>query len=138
MVLRAGDPVMQLRNDYDKMVFNGDLGTLTQIRPGAKEAFITFDDRVLPYTAAELAQITLAYAVTIHKSQGSEYPAVVVPLMSAHWVMLQRNLLYTALTRAKQLVVVVGQRQALERAVNNAHVGHRYSGLYAGLKALAV
>ena len=137
MVLRAGDPVMQLRNDYDKMVFNGDLGTLTQIRPGAKEAFITFDDRVLPYTAAQLAQITLAYAVTIHKSQGSEYPAVVVPLMSAHWVMLQRNLLYTALTRAKQLVVVVGQRQALERAVNNAHVGHRYSGLYAGLKAQA-
>ena len=137
LVLRARDPVMQLRNDYDKMVFNGDLGTLNQIRPGAKEAFITFDDRVLPYTTAELAQITLAYAVTIHKSQGSEYPAVVVPLMSAHWVMLQRNLLYTALTRAKQLVVVVGQRQALERAVNNAHVGHRYSGLYAGLKAQA-
>ncbi len=135
MALRVGDPVMQLRNDYEKMVFNGDLGTLAQVKPGAREAFIAFDDRVLPYTAAELAHVTLAYAVTIHKSQGSEYPAVVVPLMTAHWVMLQRNLLYTALTRAKQLVVVVGQRQALDRAVQNAKVGHRHSGLYAGLKA---
>lgn len=135
MTLRSGDPVMQLRNDYEKMVFNGDLGILTRVRPGAKEAFITFEDRVLPYTAAELAQIALAYAVTIHKSQGSEYPAVIVPLMTAHWVMLQRNLLYTALTRAKRLVVVVGQRQALDRAVQNAKVGHRHSGLYAGLQS---
>lgn len=134
MALRVGDPVMQLRNDYEKMVFNGDLGTLVQVRSGAQDALIAFDDRVLPYTAAELAHVALAYAVTIHKSQGSEYPAVVVPLMTAHWVMLQRNLLYTALTRAKQLVVVVGQRQALDRAVQNAEVGHRYSGLYTSLK----
>lgn len=137
LLLRAGDPVMQLRNDYDKMVYNGDLGILSQVRTGGKEAVITFDDRVLPFSVADLAQITLAYAITIHKSQGSEYPAVIVPLMTAHWVMLQRNLLYTALTRAKQLVVIVGQREALDRAVRNAHLGHRYSGLYAGLKSLA-
>lgn len=137
LVLRAGDPVMQLRNDYDKMIFNGDLGILAQVRPGGKDAVIAFEDRFLPYSAAELAQITLAYAITIHKSQGSEYPAVVVPLMNSHWVMLQRNLLYTALTRAKQLVVIVGQREALDRAVKNAHLGHRYSGLYAGLKTRA-
>ncbi len=135
MALRVGDPVMQLRNDYEKMVFNGDLGILTQVRPRAQEVRITFEDRVLSYTAAELAHVALAYAITIHKSQGSEYPVVVVPLMTAHWVMLQRNLLYTALTRAKRVVVVVGQRQALDRAVQNAKVGHRYSGLYAGLSA---
>lgn len=132
--LRARDPVMQLRNDYEKLVFNGDMGTLVQVKPGG-ESIVNCDDRILTYTPAELHQLTLAYAVTIHKSQGSEYPAVVVPLMMAHWIMLQRNLLYTALTRAKRLAVIVGQQDAIRRAVENATGSQRNSALYESLQA---
>ena len=133
MILRPGDPVMQVRNDYDKMVYNGDLGMLASVDPEKGEASVRFEERIVPYTAQELPKITLAYAVTIHKSQGSEYPAVILPLMNAHYIMLQRNLLYTALTRAKRLVVIVGQRAALHRAVGNAQVAERNSALYASL-----
>lgn len=133
MILREGDPVMQVRNDYDKMVFNGDLGTLTRVYPDKREARVTFDERTLTYTEQELDRLNLAYAVTIHKSQGSEYPAVIIPLMKTHYIMLQRNLLYTALTRARQLVVVIGQKEALWQAVRNARVAHRHSALYESL-----
>ena len=133
MILRPGDPVMQVRNDYDKMVYNGDLGMLATVDPEKGEASVRFEERLVPYAAQELPKITLAYAVTIHKSQGSEYPAVILPLMNAHYIMLQRNLLYTALTRAKRLVVIVGQRAALHRAVSNAQVAERNSALYASL-----
>lgn len=134
MILRPGDPVMQVRNDYDKLVYNGDLGMLASVDPEKGEASVRFEERLVPYTAQELPKITLAYAVTIHKSQGSEYPAVILPLMNAHYIMLQRNLLYTALTRAKRLVVIVGQRAALHRAVSNAQVAERNSALYESLR----
>ena len=134
-MFREGDVVMQIRNDHDNHVFNGDLGLLEQVNEEAREMRIRFDDRVVPYTHNQLSQITLAYAMTIHKSQGSEYPAVIIPFMKSHSIMLQRNLLYTALTRARQLVVVVGQREALAQAVRNAQVAQRHSALYETLTA---
>lgn len=136
MILRQGDVVMQIRNDYQKMVFNGDMGILIDVDPGSKGARIRFDDVTHDYEQADLRNITLAYAITVHKSQGSEYPAVVIPLMKTHSIMLQRNLLYTALTRAKQLVVIVGERAALRQAVRNARVSERYSALYETVTAL--
>ncbi len=136
MVLRKGDLVMQIRNDYQKMVFNGDLGTLVNVDPQNKGAQIRFDDVTHDYDQSDLGNITLAYAITVHKSQGSEYPAVVIPLMRSHSIMLQRNLLYTAMTRAKQLVVIVGERAALRQAVRNARVSQRYSALYETVQSL--
>ncbi len=136
MILRQGDVVMQIRNDYQKMVFNGDMGILIDVDPQSKGARIRFDDVTHDYEQADLRNITLAYAITVHKSQGSEYPAVVIPLMKTHSIMLQRNLLYTALTRAKQLVVIVGERAALRQAVRNARVSERYSALYETVTAL--
>ncbi len=136
MVLRQGDCVMQIRNDYQKMVFNGDLGTVVRIMAESRGARIRFDDTTHDYESADLGNITLAYAITVHKSQGSEYPAVVIPLMKAHSIMLQRNLLYTAMTRARKLVVIVGERAALRQAVRNARVSARYSALYETVQAL--
>jgi exodeoxyribonuclease V alpha subunit len=112
-----GDKVMQVENDYDKKVFNGDLGFVTAIDPESRELVVDFDERQVPYGFDELDQIALAYAITVHKSQGSEYPAVVIPITTQHYTMLKRNLVYTALTRGKRLVVVVGQRRALAIAV---------------------
>jgi len=115
---RIGDKVMQLRNDYDKNVFNGDVGFVASIDPEENAMTVRFDDRDVAFDAGELDDLVLAYACTVHKSQGSEYPAVVVPLLTAHFVMLSRNLLYTAVTRGKRLVVLVADPRALELALS--------------------
>ena len=134
---RAGDKVMQTENDYDKDVFNGDLGRIQSIDPGAEKMTIVFDGRPVEYRFSDLDRLMLAYAVTVHKSQGSEYPAVVVPISTHHYVMLRRNLLYTAITRGRQLVVIVGQKWALQKAVEEASDMRRYSTLRERLAALA-
>ncbi|MBK8177204.1 MAG: ATP-binding domain-containing protein, partial [Rhodospirillales bacterium] len=124
-----GDKVMQVENDYDKEVYNGDLGVVRAIDAEASEMVLEFESRGLTYGFGELDEIALAYATTIHKSQGSEYPAVVIPLTTQHYPMLQRNLLYTAVTRGKRLVVVVGQKKALAIAVKRKQTGRRWSKL---------
>lgn len=116
-VVRQGDKVMQIRNNYDKDVFNGDVGRVTRVDPDAGEVVVRFDEREVLYEAPNLDELVLAYAVSVHKSQGSEYPAVILPLHTQHYMMLQRNLLYTAVTRGRQLVVVVGPKRALKIAV---------------------
>src|SRR5678815_771564 len=127
---RVGDKVMQLRNDYEKDVWNGDLGFVTSVDEIDEELAVRFDDgKERKYAMGELDDLTLAYACTIHKSQGSEYPAVVVVMLSSHFVMLSRNLLYTAVTRGKRLVVLVGQRRALRVAVREDRRGERKSRL---------
>jgi exodeoxyribonuclease V alpha subunit len=113
-----GDKVMQLKNDYERDVFNGDVGRVLD-RDDQGELIVRFDDREVRYTRAQARQLALAYCATIHKAQGSEYPAVVLPVLTEHFVMLQRNLLYTGITRARRLVVLVGQRRAVETAVSN-------------------
>jgi len=115
---RVGDKVMQLRNDYDKNVFNGDVGLVSSIDPEENALIARFDDRDVSFEAADLDDLVLAYACTVHKSQGSEYPAVVVPLLTTHFVMLSKNLLYTAVTRGKRLVVLVADPRALELALS--------------------
>jgi exodeoxyribonuclease V alpha subunit len=122
---RVGDRVMQLRNDYDKDVYNGDVGYVVRIARAARELAVGFDEREVSYASEDLDQLGLAYAATIHKSQGSEYPAVVIPLHTQHFVMLARSLLYTAVTRGKRLVVLVGTAKALGIAVRNAKVAMR-------------
>ncbi|MBV71435.1 MAG: ATP-dependent RecD-like DNA helicase [Myxococcales bacterium] len=124
---RVGDKVMQQKNDYQKDVFNGDVGRI--IAQSATGAVIRFDQRVIEYDREGLDRIGLAYACSVHKSQGSEYPAVIVPVLTEHWLMLQRNLLYTAVTRGKQLVIVVGQEKALMRAIRNTDGLARYTQL---------
>ena len=114
---RVGDKVMQTDNDYDKDVFNGDVGYVRRIDLDAQTLVIEFDDRPVEYQFGELDEVALAYAVSIHKSQGSEYPAVVMPMMMQHYMMLRRNLLYTGITRGRKLVVLVGQKQAVGMAV---------------------
>ena len=113
------DKIMQIRNNYDKDVFNGDIGRIARIEPRDKKVAIRFDDRFVDYGFEELEEIVLAYAVSVHKSQGSEYPAVIIPVTTAHYLLLQRNLIYTGITRAKRLVVLVGTRRALAMAVKN-------------------
>jgi exodeoxyribonuclease V alpha subunit len=128
------DKVIQTENDYKKEVFNGDIGAVEMIDPVEQELSIRFDDRLVKYDFGELDEISLAYAVTIHKSQGSEFPAVVMPVAMQHYMLLQRNLIYTGITRAKQLLVVVGQKKALGLAVRNDQSRKRYSGLLQSLK----
>ena len=128
-VFRRGDKVMQLRNDYDKAVFNGDIGVIVGIDTDEAVVRVEFDGRVASYERAELDQLSHAYAVSIHKSQGSEYPAVVIPLVTQHYMMLQRSLLYTAVTRGKKLVVIVGSKRAVALAVRNADAKRRYTWL---------
>ena len=124
-----GDKVMQVANDYERDVFNGDLGVITALDPEEGELTVTFDGRPVVYGFGELDELVLAYATTIHKSQGSEYPAVVIPLTTQHYAMLARNLLYTGVTRGKRLVVLVGQRRALAIAVRNGSGRRRWSKL---------
>ncbi|SDB74123.1 SF1B family DNA helicase RecD2 [Belnapia rosea] len=124
-----GDKVMQVANSYDREVFNGDLGVITGMDPEAGELTASFDGRPVTYGFGELDELVLAYATTIHKAQGSEYPAVVIPLTTQHYAMLARNLLYTAVTRGKKLVVLVGQRRALAIAVRNQGARRRWSKL---------
>ncbi|MCF6472682.1 ATP-dependent RecD-like DNA helicase [Nonomuraea sp. MG754425] len=132
-VFRVGDKVTQLRNNYDKGaagVFNGTVGIVTDIRPDEhKLTILTDEDESVDYAFDELDELAHAYAVSIHRSQGSEYPAVVIPLATSAWMMLQRNLLYTAITRAKKLVVIVGSRRALAQAVRTRGAGRRHTGL---------
>jgi exodeoxyribonuclease V alpha subunit len=128
-VFRVNDKVMQIKNNYEKETFNGDIGKLVGVDLEEQKATVKFEDRVVEYEWSELDELVLAYAVSIHKSQGSEYPAVVIPLLAQHYIMLQRNLLYTAITRAKQMVIIVGSKRALAIAIKNAKVQHRYTGL---------
>jgi exodeoxyribonuclease V alpha subunit len=134
-LFRVSDKVMQISNNYDKEVFNGDIGRIAAIDIEDKKLSIRFEDKAVDYEWGELDQLVLAYAISIHKSQGSEYPAVVVPILTQHYIMLQRNLLYTAITRARKLVVLVGTRRALAVAVRNNPVQHRYTALAARLQA---
>ena len=126
---KTGDKVMQIANNYDKLVFNGDLGRLKWISGDRRRFAVAFDggERTVEYAADELRELAPAYAITIHKSQGSEFPAVVVPILTQHFLMLRRNLLYTAMTRAKKLLVLVGDRRAVEMAVNNVRLEPRFS-----------
>jgi len=132
---RVRDKVIQTENDYDKEVFNGDIGQIVKIDPLEREVTVSFAPREVVYDFGELDEIALAYAITIHKSQGSEFPAVVIPLAMQHYLLLQRNLVYTGVTRGKQLVVLVGQKKALALAVRNNQTEQRFSGLLARLKA---
>ena len=134
---QMGDKVIQTENDYDKDVFNGDIGTIERIDPVEHEVSIRFDERKVKYDYGELDEVALAYAVTVHKAQGSEFPAVVMPLATQHYMLLQRNLVYTGITRAKRLLVLIGQRKALEIAVRNDRTQRRYSGLAASLRSEA-
>jgi exodeoxyribonuclease V alpha subunit len=124
-----GDKIMQIENDYDKEVYNGDIGYVKGIDVNEGELTATFDGRAVTYLFGELDTLVLAYATTIHKSQGSEYPAVIIPVLTQHYAMLQRNLLYTGITRGKQLVVLVGQRKAVAIAVKNVSGRKRWSKL---------
>ncbi|MCI5779136.1 MAG: ATP-dependent RecD-like DNA helicase [Lentisphaeria bacterium] len=133
-VFKQGDRIMQNANNYDKNIFNGDLGRIVRIDRDAKQFTALFDDdRAVVYHFEEADQINPAYAVTIHKSQGSEFPAVVMPLLNQHFVMLRRNLLYTGMTRAKKLLILIGGRKAVELAVRDARIRPRYSNLAARL-----
>lgn len=122
---RQGDKVMQIRNNYDKNVFNGDIGYITAVDTNERTLSVTFDSRVVEYDITELDEIVLAYAVTIHKSQGSEFPVVVMPVTMKHYVMLQRNLIYTGITRAKKICVLVGTTKALAYAIKQNTVSKR-------------
>ena len=126
---RVGDKVMQTENDYEKEVFNGDIGFVTAIDADANEVMINFDGRTVAYGFGELDEVMLCYATTIHKSQGSEYPAVVIPIMTQHYMMLERNLLYTGITRGQKLVVLVGQKKAVGIAVRGNKDRRRWSKL---------
>ena len=132
---RSGDKVMQTVNDYDKDIFNGDLGFVKAVDLEEQELIIDFDGRLVSYDFGELDEIVPAYAVTIHKSQGSEYPAVVIPLSTQHYPMLRRNLVYTGITRGKRLVVLVGQRKALAIAVRASRAERRWSKLHQWLRS---
>jgi exodeoxyribonuclease V alpha subunit len=132
-VYRPGDRVLQLKNDYDLGIFNGDLGTVERIDPVEGELLLRLDDgRELHYPSSNLYALTHAYAISVHKAQGAEFPAVVIPLLTSHAPMLSRTLLYTALTRARQLVVLVGQSKALSLAIRDWRQTPRYTAL-AGL-----
>ena len=128
-VFRVGDKVMQTRNNYDKEVFNGDIGFIHSIDHSDNSLEIDMDGSYVGYDLSETSDLMHAYCISTHRSQGSEYPAVVMPILTQHYMMLQRNLLYTAITRAKQMVVLVGTRKALHIAVNNNRVAERHSGL---------
>ncbi len=130
------DKVMQIRNNYDREVFNGDTGRIVRIDQEAREMVVDFDERKLTYGFSDLDELVLAYAISVHKSQGSEYPAVVIPLLTQHYLLLARNLVYTAVTRGRRLVVVVGTVKALAIGVNNNKTDLRYTGLRQRLNGL--
>jgi exodeoxyribonuclease V alpha subunit len=140
VVLRGGrtfrlkDKVMQIRNNYEKEVFNGDIGRITAMDEETREVTVTYDGVPVPYDASDLDEIVHAYAISVHKSQGSEYPAVILPLLPQHHLLLQRNLIYTAVTRAKKLLVIVGSKRALATGVKNDKIARRYTYLAERLK----
>lgn len=135
-VFRVGDKVMQIRNDYDREVYNGDVGRIVHLDTGAAKAHVRFPERDQEYRFEDLGDLVPAYAISVHRSQGSEYPAVVMPVTTDHFLMLKRALLYTGITRGKKLVVLVGSRKALELAVHNHDDSRRHSGLKERLRAL--
>jgi exodeoxyribonuclease V alpha subunit len=126
---RVGDKVMQIRNNYDKEVFNGDIGRITALSVEARELTVVFDGRAVAYDFSDLDEIVHAYAVSVHKAQGSEYPAVIFPVLTQHYLLLQRNLIYTAVTRARRLAVLVGTRRALAIGVKSAPTERRFTRL---------
>lgn len=129
-IFKTGDKVMQVANNYDKGVFNGDMGKIAHIDAHEKKFIVVFDSsQSVEYDMTEYDQLNLAYAITVHKSQGSEFPAVVMPLLSQHYMMLQRNLLYTGMTRAKKLLILIGSRRAVAMAVNNSRLEPRFTRL---------
>ncbi|MBI9073565.1 MAG: ATP-dependent RecD-like DNA helicase [Melioribacteraceae bacterium] len=129
---KFNDKVMQLTNNYDKEVFNGDQGFVRSVNNEAQTMIIEFNERPVKYDFSDLDEITLAYAITVHKSQGSEYPFVIMPITTAHFIMLQRNLLYTGITRASEMLILIGSRRALALAVQNDRVKMRYTSLFKG------
>ena len=130
---KLGDKVMQTKNNYELGVFNGDIGRIEALDLEERKLTVNFDERAVHYQAQELDELTLSYACSIHKSQGSEYPAVVIPVSTQHYVMLHRNLFYTAVTRGKRLVVLVGSGKALKLAVDNHRHEPRFTSLAARL-----
>jgi exodeoxyribonuclease V alpha subunit len=135
--LRLGDRVMQLRNNYDKGVFNGDLGTIVELNTKESSIAVQFEGARIPYEADDLNEVSLAYAISVHKSQGSEYPVVIFPLHTSHYLMLHRRILYTAMTRGKERVVLVGSKKAVALAIRNVRVERRFTGLREKLKGLS-
>lgn len=133
----VNDKVMQIKNNYDKDVFNGDAGKISEINKATGEVTVDYDGRFITYEFSELDELVLSYAITIHKSQGNEYPAVVIPISTQHFIMLQRNLIYTAITRGKKLVVVVGSKNAMKIAIENNKISQRYTKLSERLKTMA-
>jgi exodeoxyribonuclease V alpha subunit len=138
---RLGDKVMQIKNNYDKLVFNGEVGIIEEITEDAegneagKEVIVRFGTEIAVYHYEDLEEIVLAYASTVHKSQGGEYPIIIMPVSTSHYIMLQRNLLYTAITRAKEKAILIGTRQALAIAVKNVRIKKRNTGLAARIAA---
>jgi exodeoxyribonuclease V alpha subunit len=133
--LKLGDKVMQITNNYDKDVFNGDIGWISRIDHENQEVVIDFDGRLINYEYSDLDEVMLAYAISVHKSQGSEYSVVVMPVSTQHYLLLQRNLLYTAITRARRLVVLIGTKKALTIAIRNNKQQLRYTYLAQRLRA---
>ncbi len=129
MVFRMGDRIIQLTNDYQREVFNGDVGFISKIDTEEQEVIVQYNERDVTYDYADLNEIALAWSVTIHKSQGSEYPVVILPLYTQHYMMLSRNLLYTGLTRAKKLAIIVGSKKAISMAVRSVNQKERYTQL---------
>ncbi|HYH03696.1 MAG TPA: ATP-binding domain-containing protein, partial [Bacillota bacterium] len=140
-VLRLGDKVMQIRNDYQRNVFNGDIGRIREIDREDRSLTVGFQDidgeRLVEYQTEELDQLTLSYAISVHKSQGNEYPVVIVPVTTQHFLMLQRNLIYTAVTRAKKMVVLIGMKRAIAIAVKNNRIDERNSLLSQRLRGIS-
>ena len=134
---RLHDKVMQIRNNYDKAVFNGDIGLISAVDTEERELIVSFDGEEVRYDISELDELMLAYATTIHKAQGSEYPVVVMPVLMTHYVMLQRNLIYTGITRAKKLLVMIGSKKALALAIRNNAVLQRNTRLTSRLQDLS-
>jgi exodeoxyribonuclease V alpha subunit len=126
---KTGDKIMHLKNNYQKEVFNGDIGIIGAIDRKEKQLSVDYYGRIVTYDFTEMDEISLAYAISVHKSQGSEYPAVILPIMTQHFVLLQRNLLYTAITRGENLVILVGTKKALNIALKNNKPTERLSGL---------
>jgi exodeoxyribonuclease V alpha subunit len=129
ILFKPGDKVMHLKNNYEKEVFNGDIGLVADVVKAENKVLVDYDGRMVEYDILELDELTLAYAISVHKSQGSEYSAIVIALTTAHFPLLQRNLLYTAMTRGKRLVIIVGSSKALETALGNNKTVLRLTGL---------
>ena len=126
---RLGDRVIQLKNNYEKEVFNGDIGFVKEVDLEMKVLTVEFDKKPVEYDFYDLDQISLSYAITIHKSQGSEFKCVIIPILTSHYILLQRNLLYTALTRAKELAILIGSKKAIGIAVGKNIVEQRFTSL---------